>query len=191
MGWGSEGGECCFIRETRKFQRVYQSAKERRGGEDRGKREGEEEIESRIKWAGCEKRSSSWSLFRKGPPLSCWVLLSSCPPGTMLVEQLPPPPPSHVPPTALHVLELRWQPGPQTSTYGGQTKRPALQCAPQLGLCWNGQRSFMQPHALYWLSSPTMLNLKIGKHIFSFTSIDVRPCKLKFKALFILDDWMD
>lgn len=56
----------------------------------------------------------------------------------------PPPTTTHnltTPPTALHVLELRWQPGPQTLAYGGQTKRPALQCAPQLGLCWSGQQS--------------------------------------------------
>lgn len=41
--------------------------------------------------------------LEKAPPLSCWVLLSSCPPGTILVEQLPTPhhqepPPLHVPP---------------------------------------------------------------------------------------------
>lgn len=97
VGWGGgmgrRGGECCLIRETTtKFQLVYQSAKEREGKEGRTEERGrgEEEIQGRIKWAGCEKRSSSWSLFRKGPPLSCWVLLSSCPPGTMLVEQLPP-----------------------------------------------------------------------------------------------------
>lgn len=55
-------------------------------------------LQSRVKWTGCEKRSSSWSLFRKGPPLSCWVLLSSCPPGTMLVERCPPPLPRNPPP---------------------------------------------------------------------------------------------
>ena len=159
-----KGGECSFIRGDRRKSHFSQCINLPRKGEEgrteeRGReegREGEEEIQNRVKWAGCEKRSSSWSLFRKGPPLSCWVLLSSCPPGTMLVEQLPPTTttqehprhPPTCPPTALPVPELRWQPGPQTPAYGGQTRRPALQCAPQLGLCWRGQLGFTQPPAL-------------------------------------------
>ncbi|KAF0036387.1 hypothetical protein F2P81_011699 [Scophthalmus maximus] len=73
------------------------------------------------------------------------------------------------PPAALHVLERRWLPGPQTPAYGGQTKEPALQCVPQLGLCWSGQQSLMRPHALCRPASLTLLNslsgadkLKIG-----------------------------
>lgn len=124
---GRRGGECSFIRETQEtkitFQPVYQSAR-REGDTAQGER------------AGCEKRSSSWSLCTKGPPLSCWVPLGSCPPHTMLVERPAPPQTPLCPPTALHVLELRWQPGPQTSAYGGQTKGPDLRCAPQLELCW-------------------------------------------------------
>lgn len=81
------------------------------------------------------------------------------------------------PPAALHVLERRWLPGPQTPAYGGQTKEPALQCVPQLGLCWSGQQSLMRPHALCRPASLTLLNslsgadkLKIGGLIRSIHS---------------------
>lgn len=53
-GWGRgrRGGRTQFHKGRQKkitFQPVYQSAKERRGGEDGGEREGEEEIQSRVK----------------------------------------------------------------------------------------------------------------------------------------------
>lgn len=71
-------------------------------GDSITRRRDEEGVTQQLKRAGCEKSRPSWALFRKGPPLSRCVLLSSCPAITILLEPLSPP--SHTyrapPPTA-------------------------------------------------------------------------------------------
>lgn len=163
-------------------------------------REGEEEIQSRVSERGVRKGAPVDRSLEKAPHspagscsalvllVQCWW--NGCPP------PLPQSTPTHVcPPTALNVLELRWQPGPQTPAYGGQTNGPALQCAPQLGIWWTGQ--FHATICLFltiftykgklpdwckqtetWknhVSSFPPYYEKEKKHIFSLASVDIWP----------------
>lgn len=165
VGWvggkGKQRGRMQFHkRHTHKKSHFSQCINlPRKGGEGRGQREGEEEIQSRVSERGVRKAARVDRSLEKAPHspagscsalvllVQCWW--SGCPPP---LHQNPPTPTSMCPSTALHVLELRWQPGPQTPAYGDQTKGPELWCAPQLGLCWSGQWGFMQPHVCYQLS---------------------------------------
>lgn len=113
--------------------------------------------------------------------VQCWW--TSCPPN--IYQE--PTPPLTCPPTALRVLELCWQPGPQTSTYGGQTMRAALPCAPQLGICWNGRQSFSPAHApsaqafRLQIRGDQLKNCRKSKFdtCFLSTSSDITPWKLE------------
>lgn len=142
---------------------MYPSAKDRRGVyRKEGGRGGDTE---QGKLAGCEKRSSSWSLFRKGPhspagSCSALVLLVQC-----WWSGCPPPsqgPPPHVPPNC----PLCW------SYADSLDPRPRHMEARPKGLLsnvlhsWDSAGESRAPscnHMLSASSSPQKLNFLIGR----------------------------